>query len=129
MEVTPEAVGVALGIVSRSFEKQSARESTEETQEMAARKHKLQTSVDSLRREMALMQEEVAREHKLLTSVDSLKKKMTLIQEHWQQGAIGDEMAALPGVLKEEEAIKEKDEPLREAQAEVAREHQLPALS
>ena len=51
MEVTPEAVGVALGIVNRSFEKQSAREaagtvgwllltvlkrSTEETQEMAA---------------------------------------------------------------------------------------------
>ena len=26
VEVTPEAVGVALGIVSRSFEKQSARE-------------------------------------------------------------------------------------------------------
>ena len=37
-----------------------------------------------------------------------------------QQGAIGDEMAVLPGVLKEEEAIKEKDELLREAQVEVA---------
>ena len=32
------------------------------------------------------------------------------------------ETAALPGVLKEEEAIKEKDELLREAQEEVARE-------
>ena len=55
MEVTPEAVGVALGIVSRSFEKQSARESTEETQEMAAQERKLQISVDSLSKEMALM--------------------------------------------------------------------------
>ena len=51
MKVTPKLVGVALGIVSRSFEKQSACEavgtvgwllltvlkgSTEETQEMAA---------------------------------------------------------------------------------------------
>ena len=51
VEVTPEAIGVALGIISRSFEKQSAREavgtvgwllltvlkkSTEETQEMVA---------------------------------------------------------------------------------------------
>ena len=41
-------------------------------------------------------------------------------QERQQQGAIGDEMAVLPGVLKEEEAIREKDEELlREAQAEV----------
>ena len=57
--------------------------------------------MDSLRKEMALMWEEVAREHQ-------------------QQGAIGDQTAVLPGVLKEEEAIKEKDELLREAQAEVA---------
>ena len=114
--MTPEAVGVALGIVSRSFEKQSAREavgtvgwllltvlkgSTEVTQEMAAQEHKRQTSVDSLRKEMALMWEEAAREPQ-------------------QQGDIGDETAVLPGVLKEEETIKEKDELLREAQAEVA---------
>ena len=37
-------------------------------------------------------------------------------------------MAALPGVLKEEEAIKEKDELLREAQAEVASESQLRSI-
>ena len=70
VEVTPEAVGVALDIVSRSFEKQSTGEaagtmgwllltvlirSTEETQEMAARERELQTSVDSLRKEMALI--------------------------------------------------------------------------
>ncbi|XP_057350148.1 threonylcarbamoyladenosine tRNA methylthiotransferase isoform X1 [Manis pentadactyla] len=36
-------------------------------------------------------------------------------------------MAALPGALKEEEAIKEKDE-LREAQVEVARERQLRSI-
>ena len=62
--------------------------------------------MDSLRKEMALMREEAARECQ-------------------QQGAIGDETAALPGVLKEEEAIKEKDKLLREAQAEVAQEYQL----
>ena len=43
-------------------------------------------------------------------------------RERWQQGAIGDEMAVLPGVLKEEEAIKEKDKLLREAQVEVTPE-------
>ena len=57
---------------------------------MAARECELQASVDSLRKEMAWMQEEAARECQ-------------------QQGAIGDETAALPGALKEEEAIKEKD--------------------
>ncbi|XP_073086490.1 uncharacterized protein [Manis javanica] len=36
--------------------------------------------------------------------------------------------AVLPGVLKEEDAIKEKDKLLREAQAEVAREHQLQSI-
>ena len=41
-------------------------------------------------------------------------------QERQQQGAIGDERAVLPGVLKEEETIKEKDELLGKAQAEVA---------
>ena len=34
-------------------------------------------------------------------------------------------MAGLPGALKEEKAIKEKDEHLMEAQAEVVREHKL----
>ena len=75
---------------------------------MAAREHKLQTAVDSLRREMALMREEAA-------------------QKHWEQGAIEEvkdslqnKMAALPGALKEERAIKEKDKLLREAQVEVA---------
>ena len=65
--------------------------------------------MDSLKKEMALMQEEVAR-------------------ECWQQGAIGDGMAVLPGVLKEEEVIKEKDKLLREAQVEVARECQLRSI-
>ena len=37
-------------------------------------------------------------------------------------------MAALPGVLKEEKAIKEKDELLREAQVEVAQECQLRSI-
>ena len=77
VEVIPEAAGVALGIISRHFERQSAREavgtvgwllltvlkkSTEEkdtllkkTQEMVAREHELQTSVDSLKKKMALM--------------------------------------------------------------------------
>ena len=48
-------------------------------------------------------------------------------QECQQQGAIEEvkdslqnEMAALSGALKEEKAIKEKDELLREAQVEVA---------
>ena len=45
--------------------------------------------------------------------MDSLRKEMALMQEaareHQQQGAIGDETAALPGALKDEEAIKEKD--------------------
>ena len=58
---------------------------------------------------MVLMQEEVARERQ-------------------QQGAMEDERAALPGALKEEEAIKEKDELLREAQVEVARERQLRSI-
>ncbi|XP_057354339.1 uncharacterized protein LOC130682934 [Manis pentadactyla] len=49
-------------------------------------------------------------------------------QECQQQGAIGDKMAVLPGALKEEEAIKEKDKLLREAQAEVAQEHQLQSI-
>ena len=75
--MTPEAVGVALGIVNWSLEKQSAhkasgtvgllfltvlKNSTEEkdmllkkTQKMAAPEHKLKTSVDSLKKEMALM--------------------------------------------------------------------------
>ena len=61
----------------------------------------LKTSVDSLRKEMALMRGVAARELR-------------------QQGAIGDKTAVLPGALKEEEVIKEKDELLREAQAEVA---------
>ena len=56
--------------------------------------------LDSLRKEMALMREEAARERQ-------------------QQDAIADEKAVLPGVLKVEEAIKEKDELLREAQVEV----------
>ena len=34
--------------------------------------------------------------------------------------SLQNEMAELPCALKEEEAIKEKDEPLREAQVEVA---------
>ncbi|XP_073082705.1 uncharacterized protein [Manis javanica] len=45
-----------------------------------------------------------------------------------QQGALGDQTAALTGVLKEEEAVKEKDELLREAQAEAARERQLRSI-
>ena len=64
--------------------------------------------------------------------MDSLKKELVLIQEEaaqecWQQGAIEEvkdslqnKTAALPGVLKEEKAIKDKDELLREAQVEVA---------
>ena len=78
------------------------------TQEMAALECMLKTSVDSLKKEMALMQEEAA-------------------QEWGQQGAIEEvntslqnEMAALPGAMKEEKANKEKDKLLREAQAEVA---------
>ena len=74
--MTPEAVGVALGIISRFFEKQSACEaagtvswllltvlkrSTEETQEMEACERELQTFVDSLKKEMTLMQ---GRQHK-----------------------------------------------------------------
>ncbi|XP_073097764.1 uncharacterized protein [Manis javanica] len=105
----------------------------EETHEMAAREHELQTSVDSLRREVALMREEAARQHEVQTSVDSLRTEMALMQEdtaqeRGQQGATGDKTAVLPGVLKEEEAIKEKDALLREAQAEVAREHQLRSI-
>ena len=54
--------------------------------------------------------------------MDSLKKEMALMQEEaarkcWQQGAteevkdcLQNERAALPGALKEEKAIKEKDE-------------------
>ncbi|XP_073082682.1 uncharacterized protein [Manis javanica] len=49
-------------------------------------------------------------------------------REHRQQGALGDQTAALTGVLKEEEAVKEKDELLREAQAEAARERQLRSI-
>ncbi|XP_073082678.1 uncharacterized protein [Manis javanica] len=49
-------------------------------------------------------------------------------RERRQQGALGDQTAALPGVLKEEEAVKEKDELLREAQAEAARERQLRSI-
>ena len=56
-------------------------------------------------------------------------------RERWHQGAIEEvqnslqnEMAVLPGVLKEEEAIKEKDELLGEAQAEVAQECQLRSI-
>ncbi|XP_073080546.1 threonylcarbamoyladenosine tRNA methylthiotransferase isoform X2 [Manis javanica] len=49
-------------------------------------------------------------------------------RERRQQGAMEDERAALPGALKEEEAIKEKDELLREAQVEVARERQLRSI-
>ena len=52
-------------------------------------------------------------------------------QECWQQVAIEvvkdclqNKMAVLPGALKEEKAIKEKDKLLREAQAEAARERQ-----
>ena len=63
---------------------------------------------------MVLMWEEMALEHELQTSVDALRKEMALMQEeeareHWQQGAIGEvnnflqnQMAVLPGVLKEE---------------------------
>ena len=36
--------------------------------------------------------------------------------------------AVLPGALKEEKAIKEKDELMREAQAKVARERQLRSI-
>ncbi|XP_073082546.1 uncharacterized protein [Manis javanica] len=49
-------------------------------------------------------------------------------RERRQQGALGDQTAALTGVLKEEEAVKEKDELLREAQAEAARERQLRSI-
>ena len=70
VEVTPEAVGVALSTVSRSFEKQSTCEavgtvgwllltvlkrSTEETQEMVAQECELRISVDSLKKEMPLI--------------------------------------------------------------------------
>ena len=77
--------------------------------EEAAREHEQQTSVDSLRKEMAWVQEEAAREHR-------------------QQGAIREKTAVLPGVLKEKEAIKEKNKLPREAQAEVAQEHQLRSI-
>ena len=75
VEVKPEAVRVALGIISRYFEKQSACEaaetvgwmlltvlkrSTEEIQEMVAQERELQISVDSLRNKMALIREEAA---------------------------------------------------------------------
>ena len=58
--------------------------------------------MDALRRDMVLMWEEVAQECKLQTSVDSLRKEMAWMWEeaaweHRQQGAIGDETAALPG--------------------------------
>ncbi|XP_057345020.1 uncharacterized protein LOC130679658 [Manis pentadactyla] len=48
---------------------------------MAAQEQELQTSVDSLKREMVLMREKVARECELQTSVDSLRKKMAWMLE------------------------------------------------
>lgn len=74
--MTPELEEVALGIVRRSFEKQSTCEVAgtvghlfltilkttdeknvllKETQEMAAQEHKVQTAVDSLKNEMTLI--------------------------------------------------------------------------
>ena len=86
------------------------------TQEMVAQERELQTSVESLRKEMALMREQGA-------------------QEHQQQGALGEvkdslqnETTLLPGALKEEEAMKEKDELIREAQVEVAQQRMLQSI-
>ena len=95
VEVTPEAVGVALGIVSWSSEKQSAREAAgtvgwllftvfkksieekgmllKKIQEMVAQELELQTSVDSLKKEMALMREEAARERQQRGAIEEAK--------------------------------------------------------
>ena len=64
---------------------------------------------------MALLQE-AAQERELQTSVDSLRREMALMRkdaagERGQQGAIGDKMAVLPDALKEKEAIKGKGSP------------------
>ena len=64
--------------------------------------------MDSLKKEMALMGQEAARQRRQQGDIGEVKTSLQ------------NEMAALPGALKEAKAIKEKDKFLREAQVEVA---------
>ena len=63
--------------------------------------------MDSLKKEMALMREEAAQDCQQRGAIEEVKDSLE------------NAMAVLPGALKEEETIKEKDELLREAPAEM----------